>query len=106
MSPDLINSVLRLVQPKLSVETITALAECPRRYSDLVRIITMATGETVHPRTLIETLRRLQDNGLLEHPTCDDDPAVYRLTRNGHDLVTLLGHVQAWGEAHTDSLDR
>jgi DNA-binding HxlR family transcriptional regulator len=101
----LIHSVLRLVQPKLSVEAVTALDEGPQRYTDLVRIITVATGETVHPRTLIETLRKLQDNGLLDHPIADDDGAAYRLTRTGHELVELLHKIERWGEEHNDSLD-
>jgi DNA-binding HxlR family transcriptional regulator len=102
----LIHRILRLVQPKLTVEAVTALAESPQRYTDLVRIITVVTDETVHPRTLIDTLRKLQDNGIVDHNTVDDDDGpVYRLTRNGHELVRLLSNIERWGQDYTDSLD-
>ncbi len=101
----LIHRVLRLVQPKLTVEAVTALADSPQRYSDLVRIITVVTDETVHPRTLIDTLRKLQENGIVDHNTVHDDGAVYRLTRTGHELVRLLSDIERWGEDNTDSFD-
>ena len=101
----MIHRVLRLVQPKLTVEAVTALAEGPQRYTDLVRIITVATGETVHPRTLIETLRKLQDQAIIEHATADDDGAVYRLTLKGHQLVELLNKIERWGQDHSDSFE-
>jgi DNA-binding HxlR family transcriptional regulator len=99
-----VHDTIRLIQPKFSIEALVALADGPLRYSPLVRIITVTSGETVHPSTLIDSLRKLQDNGLLEHPAAD--AATYRLTNKGHDLVTLLRQVKAWGEAHNDSLDR
>ena len=102
--PFLIRQTIGLVQPKFAVEALTALADGPLRYSALQRVITVTSGETVHPSTLIDSLRRLRDNGLLEHPT-DGDTAVYRLTSKGRDLVDLLRQVQSWGEAHHDSLD-
>jgi DNA-binding HxlR family transcriptional regulator len=101
----LIHETISLIQPKFSIEALTALADGPLRYSALVRIVTVTSGETVHPSTLIDSLRKLQDNGLLEHPTTDGDTAVYRLTPKGRDLVSLLGQVHAWGEAHNDTLD-
>lgn len=100
----LIHDTIRLVLPKFSIEALIALAEGPLRYTALVRIITVTSGETVHPSTLIDSVRKLQDNGLLQHPTEED--ATYRLTSKGHDLVTLLRQVKAWGEAHDDTLDR
>jgi DNA-binding HxlR family transcriptional regulator len=59
----------------------------------------------VHPRTLIDTLRKLQDNGIVDHNTVDDDGPVYRLTRKGHELVALLRNIERWGEDNTDSFD-
>ncbi len=98
----LIHQTIGLVLPKFSIEALTALADGPLRYSALVLIVTVTSGETVHPSTLIDSLRKLQDNGLLEH---HGDTAVYRLTPKGRDLVGLLRQVEAWGEAHNDSLD-
>lgn len=100
-----IHRVLRLVQPKLTVEAVTALAEGPQRYTDLVRIITVTTGETVHPRTLIDTLRKLKDAAIINHSAMDADGAVYRLTPKGHELVELLSKIERWGQDHSDSLD-
>ncbi len=101
----LIHRVLRLVHPKLTVEAVTAVAEGPQRYTDLVRIITVATGETVHPRTLIDTLRKLQDAAIIDHSTVDAEGAVYRLTPKGHELVELLSKIERWGQDHSDSFD-
>jgi len=101
----LIHQTIGLVLPKFSIEALTALADGPLRYSALVFIVTVDSNEAVHPSTLIDSLRKLQDNGLLEHPTTDGDTAVYRLTPKGRDLVGLLRQVEAWGEAHNDSLD-
>ena len=100
-----IHRVLRLVQPKLTVEVVTALAEGPQRYTDLVRIITVATGETVHPRTLIETLRKLQEHTIIDHSTIGSDGAVYRLTSKGWELVALLNKIELWGQDHSDSFE-
>lgn len=102
----LIHDVLRLVQPKLTVEVVTTLVEGPQRYTDLVRIMTLTTGETVHPRTLIENLRRLQENGIVEHCTTAQDGAVYQLTTKGHELVGLLSKIERWGQDHSESFDR
>lgn len=100
-----IHRVLRLVQPKLTVEVVTALAQGPQRYTDLVRIITVTTGETVHPRTLVDTLRKLQDHAIIDHSTVDADSAVYRLTPKGRELVELLNKIELWGQDHSDSLE-
>jgi DNA-binding HxlR family transcriptional regulator len=99
-----IHDTLDLVQPKFSVEVLFALADGPLRYSDLVRIITVSSGGTVHPSTLSDSLGKLKDNDLLRHPTPRE--ATYRLTEKGHDLVALLRQVQAWGDAHGNTLDR
>jgi DNA-binding HxlR family transcriptional regulator len=100
-----VHQTIGLVLPKFSIEALSALADGPLRYSALVLIATVDSNETVHPSTLIDSLRKLEDNGLLEHPTTDGDTAVYCLTPKGRDLVGLLRQVEAWGETHNDSLD-
>jgi DNA-binding HxlR family transcriptional regulator len=100
-----IHRVLRLVQPKLTVEVVTALAEGSQRYTDLVRIITVATSETVHPRTLVETLRKLQEHAIIDHSAIASDGAVYRLTSKGRELVALLNRIERWGQDHSDSFE-
>jgi DNA-binding HxlR family transcriptional regulator len=100
-----IHNVLGLFQPKLTVEAVTVLAEGPHRYTDLVRIITIATGETVHSRTLNYALRKLQEAAIVDHSSMDGDGAVYRLTPKGHQLVELLGKIERWGQDHSDSFD-
>jgi DNA-binding HxlR family transcriptional regulator len=102
----LIHDTICLVTPKFAVEVLFALADGPLRYADLFRTITGASHEVVYPSTVIDSLRKLQDNGLLLHTTGDHDDATYRLTPMGRDLVTLLSQVGAWGEAHRDKLDR
>lgn len=100
-----IHHVLRLFQPKLTVEAVTLLAEGPHRHTDLVRIITIATGETVHSRTLNYALRKLQEAAIIDHSTLDGEGAVYRLTPKGHELVELLSKIERWGQDHSDSFD-
>ena len=102
----LIHDTVRLVKPKFAVEVLFALADGPLRYADLVRIITTMSHEMVYPSTVTDSLRKLQNNGLLQHTAGDHDEATYRLTPMGTDLVTLLNQVHAWGEAHRDKLDQ
>jgi DNA-binding HxlR family transcriptional regulator len=102
----MIRRVLRLVKPALTVEAVTALADGPQRHTDLVRIITVTTGEAVHAPTLGRALRTLQEHGIVEHPAPDCDSAAYRLTSNGHQLVELLNKIERWGQDHNDSLEK
>jgi len=101
----LIHDTIDLVKPKFAVEALFALADEPLRYADLLRCITNTTQEIVHPSTVIDSLRKLQDSGLLQHSVDDRGHATYRLTPMGRDLVPLLGQVHAWGQAHRDILD-
>jgi DNA-binding HxlR family transcriptional regulator len=99
-----IHAFARIIQPKLAVEALAALTQGPRRWTDLVHVLTVASGKAIHNRTLSETLHRLQDNGIIEHQTADDGGAVYRLTREGYELVEVLDEIASWAERHLDSL--
>jgi DNA-binding HxlR family transcriptional regulator len=99
-----IHDTLRLVSSRFSIETLFALADERLRYKDLMPAITLAAREPVHPSTVSDTLRKLQDTGLLVHPAHDE--ATYRLTPKGRDLVGLLRQVKAWGDAHQQAARR
>ena len=99
-----IHAFARIIQPKLAVEALAALTQGPRRWSELVHVLTVASGKAIHNRTLSETLHRLQDNGIIEHQIIDDDGAVYRLTREGHELIQVLDEIAGWAERHRDTL--
>ena len=68
-----------------TLEILTALRERPLRFTDLVQTIT----PTPHPKTLRQTLVRLQAHGLIEHPGTGDG-ALYELTASGHDALPLV----------------
>src|SRR2546423_13357621 len=94
-----------LMRPRWTLKTPGALTPGPRRYSELVHLLTIASGETVHSRSLTDTLRHLQDNGIVEHQVADDDGAVYRLTTEGHELVEVLDDIANWTERHPRTID-
>lgn len=52
----------------------------------------MATGKALHPHTLSDTLKWLQEQDYVEHHQ-DEDNADYRLTANGQDLIRILGEI-------------
>ncbi|MGH3947504.1 MAG: winged helix-turn-helix transcriptional regulator [Pseudonocardiaceae bacterium] len=96
--------ILELIRLKWSVAILTTLADRPLRYTDLQRVLTIASGETVYSRPLTRSLRRLQKAGLVEHPPAHDHGAVYRLTPLGNELAGLLDDLGGWGEQHRSNL--
>ena len=77
---------------KWSMPVVYALAEGPRRFSEL-----RETLEGVSPRALTLALKDLEATELLDRRVTDDYPpaTVYRLTRRGRPLAELLRQVTA-----------
>jgi DNA-binding HxlR family transcriptional regulator len=77
---------------KWSMPVVFALAEGPRRFSELRERL-----EGISPRALTLALKDLEAAGLVDRRVTDDYPpaTVYRLTSGGRPLATLLGQVAA-----------
>lgn len=99
-----IHNVVAVIKLRWSVNILQVLRAGPLRYTDLQRLITLSTGQNVHNRPLVESLRRLQDRRLIDHPSTSNGGAVYRLTPIGVELVDLLGQLEGWGERYMTPL--
>ena len=77
---------------KWSMPVVYALGEGPRRFSELREML-----ERISPRALALALKDLEAAGIVDRRVTDDYPpaTVYRLTRTGRSLATLLRQVTA-----------
>ncbi len=77
---------------KWSMPVVFALGEGPMRFSELREAL-----EGISPRALTLALKDLEAAGLIDRRVTDDYPpsTVYRLTRPGRPLATLLRQVTA-----------
>ena len=75
---------------KWSMPVVLALAEGPRRFSELREALA-----TVSPRALTLALKDLESAGLVDRSVTDDYPpaTVYALTRQGRSLAPLVGRL-------------
>jgi DNA-binding HxlR family transcriptional regulator len=80
---------------------LAALADGPRRYSELGRKVA-----GVSPKMLTQTLRILERDGLVERTVTAAVPVRvdYRLTPLGDGLHRTLLQVKYWAEAHVDEV--
>ena len=65
------------------------------RYGELRRTITDIT-----PKMLTQTLRELEDNGLVHREVYQEVPprVEYTLTETGKELIPFINHLREWGE--------
>lgn len=87
--------MLNLLANKWSALTIGALEDGPQRNGQLKRRL-----EGISPKVLSQTLKRLEDHGLLTRTTYPEVPArvEYELTDLGHSASTPLKHLRDWVE--------
>jgi DNA-binding HxlR family transcriptional regulator len=80
---------------------LVALAEGPRRYSDLSRAIA-----GVSQKMLTQTLRTMERDGLLTRAVTPSVPVRvdYALTPLGASLIPLMRAIKAWAEANMDAV--
>ena len=82
-----------LVSGKWTIPVVAALFEGPRRHGNLRR----AVGSGVSDKVLTETLRRMEDDGLLTRRVVGNPAAVfYSLTGLGQSLGAPLGAMADW----------
>ncbi|ALG83217.1 MULTISPECIES: helix-turn-helix domain-containing protein [Actinomycetes] len=87
--------MLDLLANKWSALAIGALEDGPQRNGQLKRRL-----EGVSPKVLSQTLKRLEDHGLLTRTVYPEVPArvEYELTDLGHSAAAPLKHLRDWVE--------
>jgi DNA-binding HxlR family transcriptional regulator len=95
--------VLDLIASKWTVLVVDALANGPKRYSELRREIT-----GVSQKMLTQTLRELERDSLVLRTVYDTKPPSvdYRLTQLGASLATPIAAIRQWAETNFDAVDR
>ncbi|MEQ4715762.1 helix-turn-helix domain-containing protein [Nonomuraea sp. B19D2] len=81
---------------------LSALAEGPRRYSDLARRIA-----GVSQKMLTQTLRGLERDGLVSRTLTPSVPVRvdYALTPLGESLMPLVAAIKNWSETHIEDVE-
>src|SRR5215510_5901378 len=94
--------VLARISDKWVTLILVALADGPRRYSDLGRIIA-----GVSQKMLTQTLRALERDGMISCTVTAGVPARvdYQLTWLGESLMRAVNAVKSWAEAHIGQIE-
>ena len=95
-------TVLHRIGARWTVFVVNALADGPRRFTDLKSHI-----QGITPKVLTETLRSLEADGLISrHQYAENPPRVeYDLTPLGHSLLVPLRAVRLWAEQHVPDIE-
>jgi DNA-binding HxlR family transcriptional regulator len=80
---------------------VSALGERPRRHGELLERI-----GGISKKMLTQTLRRLEDHGLVAHRRLSGAPpgVEYRLTELGETLLGPVRTLSRWAEDHAEQL--
>ncbi|MGA4842747.1 winged helix-turn-helix transcriptional regulator [Streptomyces sp. G45] len=91
--------VFELLANKWTGLAITALEDGPRRFGELRRKL-----EGVSPKVLTQTLRRLEEYGLVRREVFAEVPprVEYALTPLGRGALEPLAQLRSWVRANTD----
>jgi DNA-binding HxlR family transcriptional regulator len=97
-----VRRVLDRVSDKWVTLLLNALADGPRRYAELRRIVA-----GVSEKMLTQTLRSLERDGLVTRTVTASVPARvdYALTDLGMSLLPVMRALKAWAEAHIAEID-
>ena len=92
---------IEIISSKWAVVTLYALTEGPVRHGDLVELI-----GGVSRKVLTQTLRRLQDNGLVElRADAEAPPRVeYSLTELGRTLEDPIRRLTEWARTNGEAI--
>jgi DNA-binding HxlR family transcriptional regulator len=93
--------VLDALSDKWVTLVLTALADGPRRYSDLARAIA-----GVSQKMLTQTLRTLERDGLITRTITASVPVRvdYELTPLGQTILPVVGAIKRWSESHIQEI--
>jgi DNA-binding HxlR family transcriptional regulator len=93
--------VLDSLSDKWVTLVLNALADGPKRYSDLGRIVS-----GVSQKMLTQTLRGLERDGLVTRTVTPSVPVRvdYELTELGESILPVVAAIKAWAESHIDDI--
>jgi DNA-binding HxlR family transcriptional regulator len=94
--------VLSTLSDKWVTLVLNALADGPRRYSELARVVA-----GVSQKMLTQTLRSLERDGLVARELTPAVPVRvdYELTPLGRDLLPIVRSIKTWAESHIDAIE-
>lgn len=89
--------VLRRIGARWTVFIVNALEHEPMRFTALIARI-----QGITPKVLAESLRSLEEDGLITRTVYDENPphVEYELTGLGRSLLVPLRAVRRWAEEH------
>ncbi len=90
---------VEIISNKWTVLVVFALSQQPRRHGDLVDVI-----GGVSRKVLTQTLRRLQQYGLIERHAEAPRHVEYRLTDLGRTLVEPIEVLTSWARDHGEAI--
>ncbi|MEU4191352.1 helix-turn-helix domain-containing protein [Kribbella sp. NPDC026611] len=95
-------TVLHRIGARWTVFVVNALADGPRRFTELKTHI-----QGITPKVLTETLRSLELDGLISRQDYDENPprVEYTLTPLGQSLLVPLRAVRLWAEEHVPDIE-
>ncbi len=95
------HDLLATLSDKWLTLVVAALADGPRRYSELSRTVAGASQ-----KMLTQTLRKMERDGLVRRRVTAAVPVRvdYELTDLGSDLLPLQRAIKAWAETHIDQV--
>ena len=95
--------MLETIADKWAALLVNALAQGPRRHSELRRVVA-----GVSQKMLTQTLRTLERDGLVTRTITASVPVRvdYELTDLGRDLLPLLRSLKQWSEANIERIQR
>ncbi|SFC83146.1 transcriptional regulator, HxlR family [Nocardioides terrae] len=95
-------TVLHRIGARWTVFVVNALEDGPRRFTELKAHI-----QGITPKVLTETLRTLEQDGLVTRTSYDEQPprVDYELTGLGRSLLLPLRAVRQWAEEHVPDIE-
>lgn len=90
---------LARIANKWTAMIVILLYEQPRRFGELHREV-----EGITKKVLVDTLRALERDGMVERAAQPDGYARYRLTALGRTLHEPLKALQLWAESHVEEV--
>ncbi len=90
---------VEIISDKWAVLVVFALSQQPRRHGELVELI-----GGISRKVLTQTLRRLQQYGLVDRHAAAPRHVVYRLTDLGHTLVEPIEVLTTWARDHGEAI--
>jgi DNA-binding HxlR family transcriptional regulator len=94
-----LTAALNAVGGKWTMITLYWIAEAPRRFGEMQRLM-----PEVSQKVLTETLRTLEQEGLIVRTVVSEMPAhvEYRLSQHGDTVRPIIDAMRSWGRVHLE----